>query len=512
MSTLLLVVALLLATASAWAAGPKIFYDIPAGDASKTLQQYLSQTKIEMLYLAEHVRGRTTNPVHGDYEASDALAQMLYGTDLEFSFNPDYSFASVKPHAESQPGSAEHVDVPNGSTRAESRDQTQAMREIFPEQKLEEVVVTGTLIRGVLDIMSPLEFVTRKDMKKTAYATVQDALQELPVNFGSKLSENYGGTGNFARGSAANLRGLGAGATLVLINGHRQPYSGYEGDFVDLSSIAWSAVERIEVLPDGAAALYGSDAIAGVVNIITRSDFNGAETQVRFGSAEGGAQEKLIAQLFGTTWDSGNVLFSYQYSERSALTSAARAYTASSDKRSLGGADYRSFQSNPGNILDPRTFLPGYGLPTGQNGAGLSVSDLLAGTANLQNIYDGIEILPDREQHSFFVSGKQNLGDRFELFAESRFSRREIREDLFAQTQFLQVPSSNAFYVNPYPGVPFAVVGYSFADDLGPIGLGALAKTFSGTSGINARVSDSWNVKFSGSYGRDSIQFTARTR
>src|SRR5262249_10226309 len=129
------------------------------------------------------------------------------------------------------------------------------------EQKLEEVVITGTLIHGVLDIMSPLQFVSRDDMKRTSYATVQDALSGLTLSGGGGQSEDYAGNGNFARGVAANLRGLGSGATLVLINGHRQPFSGALGDFVDLSNIPWSAVERIEVLPDGASALYGSDAI-----------------------------------------------------------------------------------------------------------------------------------------------------------------------------------------------------------------------------------------------------------
>ncbi len=131
-----------------------------------------------------------------------------------------------------------------------------------------------------------------------------------------------------------NLRGLGTGATLVLVNGRRQPYSGTEADFVDLSGIPWSAVDRIEVLPDGASALYGSDAIAGVVNVIMRKDLDGAETQVRFGTAPGGAEERLVAQLFGTRWNSGNVLFAYQFSDRGALDASARAYTATSDKTS----------------------------------------------------------------------------------------------------------------------------------------------------------------------------------
>jgi iron complex outermembrane receptor protein len=508
LSTLLIVIASLFATAGAWAAGPKNYYNIPAGDAVKALHQYSLQSKIEILYVVEIVQGQKTNAIVGNYDATEALALMLKGTDLEFAFKDDSSFAYLHLRKDSQAGSAEHVAVAEASTLADSRGPTEAMREIFPEQKLEEVVITGTLIRGVQDIMSPLEVVTKREIKKTAYATVQDALQALPVNFGSGLSENVGGVGNYARGSSANLRGLGAGATLVLVNGHRQPYSGFEGDFVDLSSIAWSAVERIEVLPDGAAALYGSDAIAGVVNIIMRSDFDGAETQARLGSAAGGAEEKLISQLFGTTWSSGNALLSYQYAERTALAASERDYTANSDKRSLGGTDYRSYSSNPGNILDLRTLLPTYGIPSNQDGKSLTVGDLLPGTINLQNTYDAVDLLPNRKSHSFFFSGKQQLGDRVSLFVESRFSHRDITQDLFSANQLLLVPQTNAFYVNPYPGLPFAVVSYNFGDDLGPFALRAVTNTFSGTFGGSAQVSDSWSVKLSGSYGRDSMLYT----
>jgi len=511
LNTLLIVLASL-ATTTAWAGGPKVFYNIPAGDAAKTLQIYLQQTRIEMLYLTEKVRGRQTNAVSGNLEASDALERMLAGTDLEFTFTPDFSFATVKTREETQSGSAEppSVEVAKASTQVEAPARTQEATELFGNQNLEEVVVTGTLIRGVLDIMSPLEFVTKRDMKKTAYATVQDALQELPMNFGGGPSEDLSGTGNFTRGSSVNLRGLGAGATLVLVNGHRQPYSGYDGDFVDVSSIAWNAVDRIEVLPDGAAALYGSDAIAGVVNVIMRKDFDGAETQMRFGSAAGGAQEKLIGQLLGKTWDSGNLLFSYQYSERTALDASERYYAASTDKRSIGGTDHRSYLSNPGNILDPRTFTPAYGLPASQNGTSLEVSDLLPGSINLYNTYNSIQLLPDRKLHSFFLDGKQQLGDRVELFAEGRFSHRDVQQNFFAADQLLIVPPSNAFYVNPYPGVPFVAVAYNFADDLGPLSLKARANTFSGTVGADTKISDSWNVKLSESFGRETMHYSGQ--
>ena len=89
-----------------------------------------------------------------------------------------------------------------------------------------EILVTGSYLHGILDIMSPLRTVTREEMQQTPYGTVQDALQLLPTNMLAGQSENFGGIGNYNRGSAPNLRGLGFGATLVLVNGRRQPVAG----------------------------------------------------------------------------------------------------------------------------------------------------------------------------------------------------------------------------------------------------------------------------------------------
>ena len=130
------------------------------------------------------------------------------------------------------------------------------------------------------------------------------------------------------------------------------------GDFVDVSNIPTAAIERIEILPDGASALYGSDAIAGVVNIILRDDFQGAETQVKYGGTPGGRDETVVSQLLGTHWDSGKAMLVYEYSDGTPLDASARGYAANTDKRPYGGADYRSFYSYPGNILDPNTLQP----------------------------------------------------------------------------------------------------------------------------------------------------------
>src|SRR5581483_4574150 len=266
---------------------PTLHFEIPAGEAQKTLLQFVTQSNIEMLYSSDDVRGITTHPVSGDLTVEQALRTMIAGTGLEISFENDFTFASIKPTAKIDTG----PETPLSRTAALAARETprglpQVPAQAFAsEQKLEEVVITGTLMHGVVDVVSPLQFVTRNDMNRTSYASVQDALQALTFSSKAGPNEDTGATGNFGRGAAVNLRGLGAGATLTLIDGHRQPVSGALGDFVDISNIPWSAVERIEVLPDGASALYGSDAIAGVVNIIMRKDFRGAETWARIGGA-----------------------------------------------------------------------------------------------------------------------------------------------------------------------------------------------------------------------------------
>jgi outer membrane receptor protein involved in Fe transport len=511
-SALLLLLATSLFGSAAWAAGPNLYFNIPAGDALKTLPQFISQSKIEMLYLTDSVRGLQTHAISGDLEASDALRQMLEGTHLQFEFDSDYSFASIKleekrPELIGPPTALAGIAL--SAARDERRDSLDILKQTFgAEQKLEEVVVTGTLIHGVLDIMSPLTFVTRNEMKKTSYATVQDALQTLPVNFGGGPSEDFNAQGNFGRGVSANLRGLGAGATLVLVNGRRQPFSGTQGDFVDVSNIPWSAVDRIEILPDGASALYGSDAIAGVINVIMRKDIEGAESQARIGAAPGGASERLVSHLFGREWDGGNALLSYQFSERTALAAAERAYAANTDKRSLGGTDHRSFRSSPGNILDPSTLLPAYGIPAAGDDNAVTLADLRPNDINLQNRYSSMELLPDRRMHNLFFSGSQHLSDRAELFAEARYSKRDISQQLYAFDQVVVVPSTNPFAVNPYASSPYVLVGYSFLNDLGPIVLTAGTQTYGATVGVKTEIASDWRVTLSGSYGREGTNYT----
>src|SRR5690554_4242075 len=173
------------------------------------------------------------------------------------------------------------------------------------EQAQERIQVTGSrLNRTDMEGALPVTVISREDLDASGDISVADYMRDTNFNsFGS-----YQSTSGSSGGGAAqvSLRGLGAGRTLILIDGRRTPTSPILGSGQDLNSIPMAAVERIEVLSDGASAVYGSDAIAGVINIITRKDFEGAEIMAGIGrpSNDGGDREEMSV-VVGSATSSG---------------------------------------------------------------------------------------------------------------------------------------------------------------------------------------------------------------
>jgi iron complex outermembrane receptor protein len=199
------------------------------------------------------------------------------------------------------------------------------------ESPLEEVVVTGTYIRGVAPA-SPVIIVTSADIENSGASTAGEVLRELPESFAGGQQSTIGVNGrgpfqnlaNFNYSDSANLRGFGSDSTLVLINGHRVPVTGIQNS-VDISAIPLPAIDRVEVVTDGASALYGSDAVGGVANFILKKDYDGAESLAEFGiPTEGGGFSQRYGQLFGTTWEEGSALISYQYRDQDGLYGSQR--------------------------------------------------------------------------------------------------------------------------------------------------------------------------------------------
>lgn len=197
--------------------------------------------------------------------------------------------------------------------------------------------VTGTHIRGTNDSAFPIWIYNRDVIEASGAGTLQQFIQMLPQNFNGGASENTvqsvaggGNATNAVQGTGVNLRGLGNDATLVLVNGHRLAPGNITGNFVDLSLIPLYAVERVEVVTDGASAIYGSDAVGGVVNIILGRNLDGAETRARYGRVTSGStSETEVGQTVGHGWDTGSALLIYDYWDRTPLDASSRSYTES---------------------------------------------------------------------------------------------------------------------------------------------------------------------------------------
>ncbi|WP_339864832.1 TonB-dependent receptor plug domain-containing protein [Paremcibacter congregatus] len=379
------------------------------------------------------------------------------------------------------------------------------------EIELEEIIVTGSHIRGAgVSVGSKVNIIDRAEIDVAGFSTVQQVLQSLPQNFQGGANEDTRlgseAAANMAFGSTVNLRGLGATSTLVLINGRRLPVGGRDGNFVDVSNIPATAISRVEVLPDGASAIYGSDAVGGVVNIILREDFDGAETRMRYGGVtDGGLDEVQLAQTFGRSWNSGNLLLTFEYYNRDSLASAERSYTANSDLRPLGGDNQGSEVSNPGNILSPFTFAPAFAVPLGQDGRMLTPGDLLA-EVNLGNQNEGQDLLPSQKRHSFFATLRQEVSEGVNIFAEGRFSERQSSRRFGGDARTILIPASNPFFVDPFGGSAFLFMNYSFLDDLGAIENDAQVRNYNGVLGSEVDLGRDWRVEVYGSYSRGTTR------
>ena len=219
--------------------------------------------------------------------------------------------------------------------------------DLYPPEgnSLDEIVVTGTHIRGAAPVGSPLVVYSRSDIEETGSATLDQFARNVMGNAASvdtianpasniRFSPGILSNGaNTFQGASFNLHGLGPTTTLTLLNGQRLAPGGLDGSFTDISQIPLSAVDHIEVLADGASAIYGADAVAGVVNIITRKDFSGAQSTVRYGgSTEGGADEVTASQLIGDSWGTGNALLTGEWDDQQGLGAAQEKLCAGSGR------------------------------------------------------------------------------------------------------------------------------------------------------------------------------------
>ena len=238
-----------------------------------------------------------------------------------------------------------------------------ALAQPAPGQSLERVEITGSNIRRTdAETASPVQVITKQEIDQAGKGTVAEYLQTLTADNQGSVPFTYGRGFSGATASGISLRGLGANATLVLINGRRVATAvladDFQRSFVDLNQIPLEAVERIEVLKDGASAIYGSDAVAGVVNIILRKNFTGTVAKLTYGVAQEGDGKEPRAALthgFGDLAKDGyNVLMNVELGKRDAIFYRDRAGRGSVGVSAIGqpqwGFDPNSASQNTARV------------------------------------------------------------------------------------------------------------------------------------------------------------------
>lgn len=500
---------LAVAATPALAAGPKPV-SIPAGSLEQALGTLSAQTGDQLLFPPELVTGRTAPALSGRFTTEDALRRLLATQDIEarrtgprvvvLKPRRTPAAAGAAPRAAEGPPERPFVRDDGGETGPAA---TPPPRPAPPEPTLlAEVEVTGSNIRGAPVRASPLLVLDREQLDRSGHATVGAALNALPQSFGGLNTETTVATGADTQGSnstfasGVNLRGLGSNATLVLVNGRRVGGSGLSGDFADVTTLPNIAVSRVDILLDGASAIYGSDAVGGVVNIILRRDLEGGEARASAGVGAGGAPWEVQAgAVLGHDWTSGGLLLAYEYYQRDPLAAAQRSRTASADLRPFGGSDRRLTTAFPGNVVgrDPVTGLnvPLYGIAPGQNGQGLTPASFQLGRINRSSRQDGQDILPGQRRQSAYGAFHQALGDRFELSGDLRYGFRAARARTAASVSTFTVGRANPFFVSPN-GAASNQIQYSFAGELPNPLARATAESLTASLGGRLRLPNGW--------------------
>ncbi|MEN9683616.1 MAG: hypothetical protein RLZZ427_1367 [Pseudomonadota bacterium] len=369
-----------------------------------------------------------------------------------------------------------------------------------------EIVVTGTIIRGAAPVGSSIISVTATDIQKTGLLTTTDILKSIPQVSGIGTGEATTGSSaqnanlNISRANALNIRGLGLQATLTLLNGRRLPVGGFGGQLFDPNSIPAIALSRIDVVADGASATYGSDAVAGVANLVLRTDVEGLEARARYGAADD-YNTKTISAVAGHKWDTGRIMVAAEYGRNDQLLQSDRARFFTCDQTGVGGTNNCTSGGAPGNLVFGSTV---YGLPGG-SGVGVTQAQLLP-TANRLQASAYTTVIPANDRLNVLASARQELNDSLSVWTEGFYYERIGHFYTGSPTiSSLTVPSTNPNFIRVTgQSMTSETVQYSLYGDYGD---GRPARSYEqGTqvaTGFDLKLGENWNLSAAYTYNHN---------
>ena len=375
------------------------------------------------------------------------------------------------------------------------------------QQVLSRVIVTGYVVPRIGEGPQPVITLDRDFISKQGDQTVADVLLRIPQNFAGFTPALDAGQSTAEGGSAVNLYGLGANATLVLIDGHRQasyPYAQFGTEsFVDLNSIPLAAVDRIEILKDGASAIYGSDAIAGVVNIILKDEYDGSDLKFYYGSSRYGDDNVYrVSAVSGFSERLGenskiSILATFDFYGQSPVEAENRYYSSQLQHSQFGSYfDQALTDSTAGYFGDAAGNT--YTVIPGTTGPSITKSDFIVnGPSNSLLTVKNIQLVPREERYGTYLKMKYEPTNWLRLYEEFSFQRNEeVNADYASQpTQAdpIVIPANNPY--NPFR-IPLFPLGQTLWE-VGAQSQDAVVKTYRTLSGATFFLPMSWTIDFS---------------
>ena len=439
-------------------------FDVPAGAAEQTLKQFSAQSGVQLIYPTDLVQGVRTNAVRGALEPLAALQRMVAGTPLVVVRDATPGAFAIR--REESPAKNAVSPVAASASAA------------GPVVQMESLEVTGSRLRmnsGEQPIQPVLTF-TSLDIERTGATDLGQLFQYIPAltSFNTGLGTDLVnsstvsglGSGQTQSRTTAQLRGGTETATLLLVDGKRVPLTGLRnagGNGYDLGGIPLSAIERVEVLLDGASAVYGADAINGVINVILKKRYAGTEVKLTYDNTfDRDAAVKTVSLTHGFATGKWSGLLTLSASQNNIMLLTDRYLTQSYDRTLYGGI---TNQSQPtlyvegtgslnlaaGNL--PGTTVPRVAIPAGADGTGLTAAQYLAAPAPIGGVTPGrLSGTSYSRDRSAMLRLSYDFNERLSLSATARMGRKNFHDNgQWRSVQNVTIPAG--FAGNPF-GVP----------------------------------------------------------
>lgn len=449
--------------------------DIPRLPVIEALKEFTTQTGLQVSFWPDAKTDQTLmlGPLRGKFTAEAALTRLLATSGLAFQRTNDRSLVVMAPsmfgaprhgvtasdtdqgkHPEGQPNLRRQNHPPPPTVNSGKPGSTSDDGSVSAEP-LDEVLVTGSRIERSGEGPAPVQVYTRYAIEQLGAASIPDVLRYTPQQPFSRAEHYYQNGAQYSQ-----MRGIGVDTTLILINGRRvvPTSNSLTLNAFDLNSIPLAAVDKIEVLSDSASAIYGADAMGGVVNVVLKKNIPQPVVDIQYGGAQGGGDMLRTSLSAGYSGARSRSSLIFDYYERDFLFGAERERWSNQDFSRYGGTDYRSPAGAPGTVSSltgdnlPGLSAPFAMIPHGSSGVGLTPQDFAA-TAGMRNpattTLSTLSVVPEVRQSSIALSSELDLTSDLTAFAEVlHTNRKTVFQDELQAIQGALVPATNPF--NPF--------------------------------------------------------------